>query len=183
MQGFSCIVTAHLISSGLIFMCCQCCFTNQRIWIYTCLECCLSRSRGFSLPCVATAYLLSSGWIPNYVVTSLFRKAVMLFSIGCHCTFNWQLMCFHKYWWCCHSSPLNSSGCNFPCVVTTLLISSGCISIFCQCYFTKQLMWFPTFCQCCLCCHCTFHKQWLWFSTCCSCSLNSVLAFVLMHFQ
>ena len=62
-DGFSCVVTAHSISSGWISICCQCCYhyvslyvvTNQWIWFSTYLDWSLSKSCGFNLSCLVTA--------------------------------------------------------------------------------------------------------------------------------
>ena len=78
-SGFSCVVTARLINSGWISICCQCCFINQWIWFTTCLECCFSRSRGCDLPCVVTAYLWSSGCIPICCYWSLPKSSGFCF--------------------------------------------------------------------------------------------------------
>ena len=69
-DGFSCVVTAHLISSGWISICCHCCFTNQWMWFSICLNCFLSKSREYCFQCVITAHLISIGCISVNVVNA-----------------------------------------------------------------------------------------------------------------
>ena len=70
-DGFSCVVTAHLISSGWISICCHCCFTNQWMWFSICLDCFLSKSREYCFQCVITAHLISIGCISINVVNAV----------------------------------------------------------------------------------------------------------------
>ena len=89
----------------------------------------------------------------------------------------------------------------FPCVVTGYLISKGCILICCNCCFTKQWVWFSTYCHCSLsndnrscfpcvdiahlissgwisiCCQCCFTIKWTWLPTCCQCHLSKSSGF------
>ena len=79
-------VTAHLISSGWISICCHYCFTMHCMWFSTCCHCPLSKSNGFGFSCVVIAHILS---------LLSFKNQWLQFSLYCHYILSRQWMFFH----------------------------------------------------------------------------------------
>ena len=161
---------------------------------------------GFSYAVTAVSICSGCGF-PLVVNLPSLKNQWILFSVCCQHTLNKQWMVFNmlpllwkkQFKWfstCYHCSPSKKNGFSFPCVLKTLLISSGWTSICCHCCVTMQWIWFSICfnhslsknngrCFPCvvighlirsgwifICCHCCFNKELMWFSTCCHCSLS-----------
>ena len=135
--SLSCAFKAHLVSSGWISICCDCCFTKQWMWFSTCCQYSLSKKWVWLYVCFHST--LNKQWKAFHMLLLLCTKQCMGFSTCCHCSLS------------------NISRCSFSCAVKAHLVSSGWFPISCHCCFTKQWMWFST------CCQCPSRKQWMVF--------------------
>ena len=134
---FPCVVTANLISSRWISICCHYCFTKQWMWFSICCHYPLSKKQIWFSVCFHST--LNKQWKVFHMLSLLCTKQCMGFSTCCHCYLS------------------NISRCSFSCAVKAHLVSSGWIPTCCHCCFTKQWMWFST------CCQCPSRKQWMVF--------------------
>ena len=134
----------------------------------TCCHSSLSNIIGCSFSCAFKAHLLSTGWI-SICYYCCFTKQWMRFSTCCHCPLSKNSLFGSRFiftvhvissgWFqlCFHCVPSDISGPSFSCYVRALSLSTGWISICCQCCSTKQWMRFST-------CHCPLSKSSGWCS-------------------